>query len=484
MKELSIEEKAKAYDEAYKVAKNIHIFSSDLAEIKRMEEIFPELKEESEDERIKKRICKLLWDNAPYEEAQEYIAWLEKQGKKTSDKIIEKARTEKQRVLLTETDGSANIDWDCRSLDDVKVLLKCGLEFIRTIEANKQILTDNRFGGCSFRVPTRYDKDIKQGEQMPVIEMKTVSESLGFTTQKECDDYNKMVTDIIMSDDGKGEQKPANKVEPQFHEGDWVVVDGVTQQITQIRPEGFDTDRAWNGKLTFKDVHLWTIQDAKPGNVLVDQNGGMPFIFKECKNNHIYCYCGYTNRKDIFFDRFVDSEGEELHWLNLYHEQAYPATKEQRDLLFQKMKEAGYEWDANKKELKEIKQLTTFEEAVKDLMNDYRDAIGDNDATTEEVKKHSEYLLSLIPQKPAWSKEDEVKINRIVACLENLNVADNDILLKDVDWLKSLRQQNRWKPSESQLEALDDFIYAKYPNIEKYEASVKSLYQDLKKLKG
>jgi hypothetical protein len=66
----------------------------------------------------------------------------------------------------------------------------------------------------------------------------------------------------------------------------------------------------------------------------------MPFIFKECKNNHIYCYCGYTNRKDIFFDRFVDSEGEELHWLNLYHEQAYPATKEQCDTLMKAMADA------------------------------------------------------------------------------------------------------------------------------------------------
>ena len=43
--------------------------------------------------------------------------------------------------------------------------------------------------------------------------------------------------------------------------------------------------------------------------------------------------------------------------------------------------------------------------------------------------------------KPAWSEEEEVKINRIVACLENLNVADNDILLKDVDWLKSLKDR-------------------------------------------
>ena len=43
--------------------------------------------------------------------------------------------------------------------------------------------------------------------------------------------------------------------------------------------------------------------------------------------------------------------------------------------------------------------------------------------------------------KQEWSEEDEVKINRIVACLENLNVADNDILLKDIDWLKSLKQR-------------------------------------------
>lgn len=34
---------------------------------------------------------------------------------------------------------------------------------------------------------------------------------------------------------------------------------------------------------------------------------------------------------------------------------AYPATKEQRDLLFRKMREAGYQWDADKKELRKIK---------------------------------------------------------------------------------------------------------------------------------
>ena len=81
MKELSIEEKAKRYDEALAKAAKTHrnykgrVRAVDIV----IEEVFPELKE-SEGERIRKRICKLLWDNAPYEEAQEYIAWLEKQG--------------------------------------------------------------------------------------------------------------------------------------------------------------------------------------------------------------------------------------------------------------------------------------------------------------------------------------------------------------------------------------------------------------------
>ena len=78
--------------------------------------------------------------------------------------------------------------------------------------------------------------------------------------------------------------------------------------------------------------------------------------------------------------------------------------------------------------------------------------------------------------KPAWSEEDEVKINRIVACLENLNVADNDILLKDVDWLKSLKPQNRWKPSDEQMMAL--LYHCSNGSV------LTSLYNDLNKLKG
>ena len=44
-----------------------------------------------------------------------------------------------------------------------------------------------------------------------------------------------------------------------------------------------------------------------------------------------------------------------------------PATKIQRDFLFRKIKEAGYEWDAEKKELKKIEQKSatmSIDEAI------------------------------------------------------------------------------------------------------------------------
>lgn len=52
----------KAYKEALERAKGIHSFSSDIAEIKRMEQIFPELKE-SKNEKIKHEIKEEKVDN-------------------------------------------------------------------------------------------------------------------------------------------------------------------------------------------------------------------------------------------------------------------------------------------------------------------------------------------------------------------------------------------------------------------------------------
>ena len=83
MKGLSVEEKAKRYNEAIERAKGLIDFCSD-SELKTLEHVFPELKE-SEDERMRNvaiNACKYMVDNfenstKQYEDA---IAWLEKQG--------------------------------------------------------------------------------------------------------------------------------------------------------------------------------------------------------------------------------------------------------------------------------------------------------------------------------------------------------------------------------------------------------------------
>ena len=92
MKELSNEEKAKAYDEKLDVARHIYADPSVKDEDKYyIEVIFPELAE-SEDERIREKIIATihLYYGEPLEdEAEEMIAWLEKlcEHKKFRDAI-------------------------------------------------------------------------------------------------------------------------------------------------------------------------------------------------------------------------------------------------------------------------------------------------------------------------------------------------------------------------------------------------------------
>lgn len=83
MKKLSIEEKAKAYDEAIERANELNYVSDkDSLQRKTVEHIFPELKE-SEDERIRKELIDFIYDKTDTYELREksnsWLAWLEKQ---------------------------------------------------------------------------------------------------------------------------------------------------------------------------------------------------------------------------------------------------------------------------------------------------------------------------------------------------------------------------------------------------------------------
>ena len=363
------------------------------------------------------------------------------------------------------------------------------------VEAVTQVLQDQY---CSNRGVSK-EKVLswleKQGEQKPTIEMKSPEESLGTDSET----YNKIVDECIYGEQkvnyttlvetGNGginalvtkeitngcddEQKSfdyenanipqrdfAPKVEPKFKVGDWVVNKGHSYLIVDIdfldNRYLFEIVGYTHEQLNWeyienadKNFHLWTIQDAKDGDVLMSR---APFIYG---TPIPYGGLDWSNNNFIKASNFIFTDSP-----------VHPATKEQRDQLKKAMADAGYTFDFEKKELKKI---------------DARENLTlDGDLMQADC---------MIVEQKSWSEEEEVKINRIVACLENLNVADNDILLKDVDWLKSLKDRCTWKPSDEQMRTLSDVVHkAKYKNdisVGGYSTymPLASLYLDLKKLR-
>ena len=359
MKELSIEQKAKRYDEAINIIRNL--VKAGLIYEDAAIQVFPELKE-SEDKKIVKELLTFFRESIhgghilTNKEYDSWIAWLEKQGE-------------------------------------------------------HQYFNDNF---PSF--------DEAQGT-------------------------------VIVEKQGK--QNPADKVEPKFHEGEWIVNNdnGYVYQITKIRDDEYclwPLDAEIMGYLRIIDVdndyHLWTIQNAKDGDVLVHND--CTFIFMGIKDGIVRAL------EENFLDGTNPVSFGESDKDNDYH----PATKEERDLLFQKMKEAGYKWNAEKKELKKIVQIQVIDypdnlpkdnwELVHEVVNKFGRIPKDED----ELNALVEYVLKR--QKTAWSEEDGDIRDNIIRDLKRLSgdmVSPNQTYQKEIQWLKSLRPQLQWKPSDEQM---------------------------------
>ena len=162
----------------------------------------------------------------------------------------------------------------------------------------------------------------------------------------------------------------------KFKEGDLLVHNSSNTRIISVvdvsEKYGYQVqDGGSRHHLSFNVVeseyHLWSIQDAKDGDVLATDNG-WTCIFKAFDGCVFSSYCFMDSQK--WFCEF----GSEAHTLDSrINGNIHPATKEQRDLLFQKMKEAGYQWDANKKELRKIQphyNIANFKPFDKVLVRD------------------------------------------------------------------------------------------------------------------
>lgn len=361
--------------------KNIHV--SDY--------IFPELKE-SNDEKIRKGLIK-YFKNFDSESLYtvglnegEIISWLEKQGEQNpTDKVKPKFKVgDVMRTLQEAADGMTD-----------------GMPVITSV--------DEEYYHCTNELIAMKDQD--EYEYPPM----------------------------------NRRQKPTDKVEPKFHEGDWITNGYDTWKIVEVKPLDYilqsQDGNIIDDTISYVDALFdsFTIQDAKDGDVVVDKSDGTIGIF-ECIGHHpdggsyndsSYCFlhCRYD---DGFF--YADFE----HGNTIDSDDLIPATEEQRDLLFKKMHEAGYEWDKEKKELRKIEQKSTWSEEDENILDDIKLAIASY-----------------------WDEDTE-----------------NNIL----DWLKSLKQRYTWKPSDEQIKALKETC------DEHWEPDgldpLYTLYEDLEKLKG
>lgn len=358
MKELTIEQKAKAYDEAIEKARKVYNnISPENSSVKKiLEKAFPELKEsEDKDEKIRQALIKLVTNHASMDLFIEYdihldeaIAWLEKQG---------------ENILIEE------------------------------IKRRKELYSQEKEKAVSST------EKLSLGGRIAMLE-----ELLAFIDVKQ------------------GEQKPADKVEPKFHEGEWITCDELnTAKIINIDgnryvAEFIDGNKCFP-RIDFVDrlFHLWTIQDAKDGDVLATIKGGV-FIYAKVLYNKPYAYCG-VDKYGVFKDNCLNNN-----WTNSV-DNIHPATKEQRDTLMKAMADAGWEFDFEKKELKKIE-------------------LNPDDLIEESYQQQADDLIDMVTEKLAWSEEDELNLNQaIYVCHQNgYDGVEN--------WLKSLKDKLQLKPKQ------------------------------------
>lgn len=193
---------------------------------------------------------------------------------------------------------------------------------------------------AAFRV-TKNNAEYKEylnNKVIPWLEKQGEQKSI-YTTIVETGNggINAFITREIPTD---GEQKPVDKIDPKFKVGDWLQYRSAEPfLVEEITEQGYING---NSCLPFEwenEIHLWNIQDAKDGDVLVDICGNIGIHLR-----HI----GFGWRSYCSFGRHV---GFLTFITNHEIEGTHPATPTQRDLLFQKMEEDGYMWDSHAKML-------------------------------------------------------------------------------------------------------------------------------------
>ena len=303
----------------------------------------------------------------------------------------------------------------------------------------------------------------------------------------------------------QSEQKPAAEVKPKFKVGDWITNGEYTWKVTGIGQLDYIL-QSQNGDTVDDNIsyvnqhfHRWTIQYAKDGDVLYHKSTltGTEYIVMSRGVND----CGNI---DSYF-RYNSEYGFGIDIPSVFStklDDITPATKAQRNLLFQKMHEAGYEWDAEKKKLRKIEQKPAWNGedeagfgnalwAIKQARSIAKD--GNDMGNLWYAERWLKSIKDRVKPQPKqeWSEEDKKKQNAIIGILDfQANKApdrccatDGFLLDELIDWLKSLKPQKHWKPSEEHMKALHDLNLTGNISYAGQGQVLIELYNDLKKLK-
>lgn len=225
---------------------------------------------------------------------------------------------------------------------------------------------ENEYTG-RYKVQTRsggdvrilcWDKIDKRDRPYPIVGLRTANDTEYISSWTKdgkftVGEYN--IKDLVLVDTW----------EPKFRLGDWITDDnGNSYYILNnsynifTLGDGYLAERYSSREqvfISFEDenkYHLWTIDDAKEGDVLTSDIGDM-CIFKEMLSQdsfYSHCHLLKDSTEDGTSWVFTDTCCDMLFGPYFYK----PSTLKEKDFFFHIMEASGYEWDKENKTLKKI----------------------------------------------------------------------------------------------------------------------------------
>lgn len=423
----------------------------------------------SEDEKIRKELADFIYITTfpvkDLKKKERFLTWLEKQGEMDEDLIAKKFLINKGYPI----DANGTFP----TYEELYNIIREGFE-----NQGEQ----NPYSGVSFKYNGHIYGMFARDNGVEILVDGKIKERVF--------PQGKSALEAVKEEkvDNQNCVNPADRVEPKFKVGDWITNEESVWQIDEVKTENYlliDSE----GILFAEEIatidsefHLWTIQDAKDGDVL--QLGRVIAIFqKYIGKGNCKCHCS------VYDGEFeIPSQDSSYGCDN-----AIPATKEQRDTLMKAMGDARYTFDFEKKELKKFEdEPENYKQQVMSKMTDLaKDYIRQKSTEwTEEDKSmllnvnciidevwHSEntfgysreeledmwYWLNVAWHRlhypiedENWSEEDEHWRQKAIDFIKHPDlIKATPTLAKDtIYWLKFLRPKNSYNPYKATVESI------------------------------